>query len=135
MVATLIQAAKYSLLVSSSSQTISFFVQSLIRTANVENETALHAAVRYNHKQVVELLVTEDPTDVHLENMHNETPLYLASIRSYTDILDTILEKCESPTFGGPEGRTALHAAVLDKGGLGMYLSTFIAISFPHFGC
>lgn len=93
------------------------YLQILIRTTSVEHETALHAAVRYNHKYVVELLVTEDPSQPQPQNNRKETPLYLASIRRYTDVMKTILDNCESPSFGGPDGRTALHAAVLDGGG------------------
>ncbi|KAL8155106.1 hypothetical protein AgCh_000482 [Apium graveolens] len=104
-------------------------VQDLIRTPDEELETALHGAVRYNRKHVVELLVKEDPCHPHPLNKHNETPLYLASIRYYTDIMSTILDNCDwqktggdettylLAMFGGPEGRTALHAAVLDQGG------------------
>lgn len=90
-------------------------VQTLIRTQDVELETALHAAVRYNQHSMVQLLVKEDPSHEHPQNKYNETPVYLAATRGYTDIIRTILCYCESPTFGGPDGRTALHAAVLDK--------------------
>ncbi|KAK1401288.1 hypothetical protein POM88_000893 [Heracleum sosnowskyi] len=106
-------------------------VQALIRTPDKELETALHGAVRYNRNDVVGLLVGEDPRHVHPQNKHNESPLYLASIRCYADIIRTIFNKCEWPDigsaegrrvlhamFGGPEGRTALHAALLDEGGL-----------------
>ncbi|KAL8110483.1 hypothetical protein AgCh_026266 [Apium graveolens] len=89
-------------------------VHQLIRKANLELETALHVAVRYNHKNVVELLVSEDPSHEHPPNAYKETPMYLATVRCHTDIMETILNKCAFPTFGGPEGRTALHAAVLD---------------------
>ncbi|KAL8110484.1 protein ACCELERATED CELL DEATH 6-like [Apium graveolens] len=89
-------------------------VHELIRKANLELETALHAAVRYNHKNVVEVLVSEDPSHKQPRNKHGETPMYLATIRCHTDIMETILNVCEFPTFDGPGGRTALHAAVLD---------------------
>lgn len=89
-------------------------VQELIRKANLEGETALHAAVRYNHKDVVELLVTQDPSHEYPRNKYHETPLYLASIRCNTDVIKLILDNCESISYFGPEGRTPLHAAVLD---------------------
>lgn len=96
--------------------------QTLIRTQDVELETALHAAIRFNHRTVVELLVKEDPSHEHPQNMYEETPVYLATTRGYTDIIKTILNYCEFPTFGGPDGRTALHAAVLDRDGESMKL-------------
>ncbi|KAF1002028.1 protein ACCELERATED CELL DEATH 6-like [Apium graveolens] len=89
----------------------------LIRSTDSENETALHLAVRYNREDVVRLLVQQDPDHTYLQNKGHETPLYLASIRHYDSIISIILDNCASPTFEGPDGRTALHAAVLTCGG------------------
>lgn len=115
--------------------TSSTVVQFLIRVANVESETALHAACRNNYNNVVELLVTEDPSHAHPQNMYDETPLYLASIRGDAQLIKTIFDNCESPTFGGPEGRTALHAAILDQRDYGTSYHTvnfkFLADSLP----
>lgn len=117
--------------------TVSTLLQILIRTENVELETALHTAVRYNHNNVVELLVKEDPGLPLIQNKYKETPLYMASVRNNTDIIRTILHNCELPTFGvpiermtlrslfgGSDGKTALHAAVVEygRGGGGMYI-------------
>lgn len=96
-------------------------VQDLIRSLDVNLETALHVAVRYNHKDLVELLVKEDPSHSYPQNKQNETPLYMASMRYNFDIVKIILENCESPTFGGPHGRTALHAAVMSTVGAGVF--------------
>lgn len=116
VVVELIAAAKSSVLqLDNLENTSSTVVQTLLRTQDIELETALHAAVRYNHHTVVELLVKEDPSHEHPHNKYNESPVYLATTRGYTDIIKTILQYCELPTFGGPDGRTALHAAVLDK--------------------
>ena len=62
---------------------------------------------------MVQLLLDEDPSYSYRQNKRGETPLYIASARGYNDMVGTILCKCESPTFGGPDGRTALHAVVL----------------------
>nr|XP_017254916.1 PREDICTED: ankyrin repeat-containing protein At5g02620-like [Daucus carota subsp. sativus] len=92
-------------------------LQNLIRTSNLEFETALHAAVRYNHQKVVGLLVKEDPGFSYPRNRFDETPLYLAAVRGYYGVIEVVLDNCESPTFGGPCGRTALHAATVSKRG------------------
>ncbi|KAL8108570.1 hypothetical protein AgCh_024879 [Apium graveolens] len=113
VVVQLIATAKSSL--DNPENTTSTVVQTLLRRKDVQHETALHAAVRYNHHTVVQVLVKEDPSHEYQQNKYNETPVYLAATRGYTDIIRTILHYCESPTFGGPDGRTALHAAVLDK--------------------
>ncbi|WOG85557.1 hypothetical protein DCAR_0104748 [Daucus carota subsp. sativus] len=88
-------------------------LQNLIRAPNVEFETALHAAVRYNHEKVVGVLVKADPGYSYPRNKSDETPLYLAAARGYAGVTKVILDNCESPTFGGPHGRTALHAALM----------------------
>ncbi|KAL8126572.1 hypothetical protein AgCh_013732 [Apium graveolens] len=80
--------------------TASTLLQILIRTETVELETALHTAVRYNHNNVVELLVKEDPGQPHIQNKYKETPLYMASVRNNTDIIKTILHNCELPGVG-----------------------------------
>ncbi|KAL8107323.1 protein ACCELERATED CELL DEATH 6-like [Apium graveolens] len=92
-------------------------LQNLIRATNLELETALHVAVRYNNENVVKLLVKEDPSYAYPQNKYRETPLYLAAVRCYAGVTKVILDNCESPTFGGPDGRTALHAALMSADG------------------
>ena len=71
----------------------------------MERETPLHEAVRYNYNNVVQLLGTDDPGNLYGPNKHDETPLYLACTRRYTDIITTLVSNCDSLTFGGPDGR------------------------------
>lgn len=86
----------------------------LIRTTNKEGDTALHQAVRFNHLDVVKILTTQDPECSYAVNDAGETPLYLAAERGYGDLGFQILPTCtSSPDFQGPNGRTALHAAVI----------------------
>ncbi|KAE9455763.1 hypothetical protein C3L33_12336, partial [Rhododendron williamsianum] len=95
----------------------------MLRATNVDGDTALHMAVRNCHfkkekdkyLEVVRLLTGEDPEFEHPANNAEETPLYLAAEQGVpgVDVLATILETCRSPTYSGPGGRTALHAATL----------------------
>ncbi|XP_052193069.1 ankyrin repeat-containing protein At5g02620-like [Diospyros lotus] len=80
-----------------------------------EKDTALHEAVRNNHLGVVELLLEEDPDlSYAAANSAGETPLYLAAERHYHEIVSAILGgSCRNQAYGGPNGRTALHAAVI----------------------
>ncbi|XP_057489035.1 ankyrin repeat-containing protein At2g01680-like isoform X2 [Actinidia eriantha] len=87
-------------------------IEQMVRTASENNDTALHEAVRNNHLGVVNLLVEEDKEFPHGANNSGETPLYLAAERNYHEIVSIILATCTSPAFNGPNGRTALHAAV-----------------------
>ncbi|KAK1401152.1 hypothetical protein POM88_000757 [Heracleum sosnowskyi] len=111
VVVELIQTAKFSLLQPNYLQyTTSTLLETFIRTDNVEHETALHAAVRYNHNNVVQVLVKEDPSQPQRQNVHKESPIYMASIRCYSDIIRTILDNCKLPSFSGPNQRTTLRA-------------------------
>ncbi|XP_052192685.1 ankyrin repeat-containing protein ITN1-like [Diospyros lotus] len=82
-----------------------------------EKDTALHEAVRNNHLGVVRLLLEEDPDlSYAAANSAGETPLYLAAERDYHEIVSAILaEPRRNHAYGGPNGRTALHAAVIAK--------------------
>ncbi|KAM1528994.1 hypothetical protein ACFX1Z_018256 [Malus domestica] len=100
--------------------------QMLIRKTNKKNNTALHEAVRFNQLFVVEKLTIEDPECSFAANDSGETPLYLATERGNLSVVSRMLKNIETlkernvPTnyIGGPNGRTALHAAVIrmDKG-------------------
>ncbi|KAH7846811.1 hypothetical protein Vadar_018454 [Vaccinium darrowii] len=101
-------------------------VKKMLRATNVDGDTALHMAVipqvrnchleEDKYLEVVKLLTREDPEFQHPVNHADETPLYLAAERGNLGvaILFTLLETCTSPTYGGPGGRTALHAATLN---------------------
>ncbi|XP_059653379.1 uncharacterized protein LOC132300347 isoform X2 [Cornus florida] len=86
----------------------------MLRLRNVEGDTALHEAVRNeNNVDVVEILTREDSKFEHPPNNAEETPLFLAAERGNSMIVSKFLENCRSPTYSGPNGRTALHAATI----------------------
>ncbi|KAH7852853.1 hypothetical protein Vadar_030086 [Vaccinium darrowii] len=94
----------------------------MLRATNVDRDTALHMAVRNCHLKkkkryldVIRLLTEEDPEFEHPANSNEETPLYLAAERGSVDVVVMLLETCTLPTYGGPGGRTALHAATFTK--------------------
>jgi ankyrin repeat protein len=84
---------------------------------NEEQDTALHEAARNIRVHVVEILTKEDPEFSYSANVLGETPLYIAaSIMRWVSeergkVIDEILTNCISVDYGGPNGRTALHAA------------------------
>ncbi|KAG6768164.1 hypothetical protein POTOM_027061 [Populus tomentosa] len=92
----------------------------MLRMANEEQDTALHEAARSNQAQVVEILTKEDPQFSYSANVHGETPLYIAAAftglsiwsEGRREVVDGILGNCISVDYGGPNGRTALHAAI-----------------------
>ncbi|KHN39160.1 protein ACCELERATED CELL DEATH 6-like [Glycine soja] len=86
-----------------------------MRATNNEKDTALHEAVRYHHIEVVKTLLEMDPDYSYDANNADETPLYLASQRQNQQVVAEILNKMKSPAYGGPNNRTALHAAVINQ--------------------
>ncbi|CAL5413460.1 unnamed protein product [Camellia sinensis] len=87
----------------------------ILRATNEDKDTALHMAVRNEHLDLVKLLIGEDPEFQHPANNAHETPLYLATEIGCDDVVSAILGACTSPTYGGPGGRTAFHAAAIIK--------------------
>ncbi|KAG5224828.1 ankyrin repeat-containing protein [Salix suchowensis] len=91
----------------------------MMRMTNGEGDTALHEAARNARGRVVEILTKEDPDFSYSANVHGETPLYIAaSVGSGPKkgkVIDEILRNCISVDYGGPNGRTALHAAITTK--------------------
>eukprot|EP00258_Populus_trichocarpa_P031570 XP_024447589.1 ankyrin repeat-containing protein At5g02620 [Populus trichocarpa] len=89
--------------------------QKMLRMANEEQDTALHEAARNRRSHLVEILTKEDPEFSYSANVHGETPLYIAAASSWgrerEKVIDEILTNCISVDYGGPNGRTALHAA------------------------
>ncbi|XP_022722616.1 ankyrin repeat-containing protein NPR4-like [Durio zibethinus] len=85
----------------------------MLRMRDEEENTAFHLAARYGHLYVLRLLVKEDPDFAFSANTSGETPLYLAAEGGYHGMVTEMLDNCKSTVYGGPHGRTALHAAVL----------------------
>ncbi|KAK2975548.1 hypothetical protein RJ640_011547 [Escallonia rubra] len=88
-------------------------VWEMLRMVNGDGDTALHEAVQFRHLDVTDVLVREDPQFSHPPNRSQETPLYLAAEKGLDDCVSRILDTCRAPSYGGPGGRTALHAAVI----------------------
>uniref|UniRef100_A0A6M2F401 PGG domain-containing protein n=1 Tax=Populus davidiana TaxID=266767 RepID=A0A6M2F401_9ROSI len=87
----------------------------MLRMTNEEKDTALHVAARHIQAQVVEILTKEDPEFSYSANVHGETPLYIAAASGWGQeqekVIDEILTNSISVDYGGPNGKTALHAA------------------------
>lgn len=97
--------------------TPSLHVKVMLTTADGQGNTALHEAVRYNHFDVVKVLLEEDPGEnsLHTPNKDGETPLYMAAYRGHLDLVKAICEIRIPPPYAGPDGKTALHAAIINQ--------------------
>ncbi|KAH9682250.1 ANK REP REGION domain-containing protein [Citrus sinensis] len=84
----------------------------MLEMTNEEQNTPLHEAVRLRSVDVAKILIVADPHVPYSANRNNETPLYMAAANGSVEIVAKILQKCPSPAHEGPDGKTALHAAV-----------------------
>lgn len=84
----------------------------MLGMTNNQNDTALHKAVQHNHVEVVQKLTKNDPDFAYTANDVGETPLYMAVERGFQNLVARILGTCTAVTYQGPDGTTALHAAV-----------------------
>ena len=93
-------------------------VEAFVRQGDEKKNTALHEAVRMGNMAAAQVLVKADPNHRHTQNSDGETPIYIAVKLGHLDILKMMCAILKAPAFEGPDGRTALHAAVtrLPKG-------------------
>ncbi|ESR33351.1 hypothetical protein CICLE_v10004518mg [Citrus x clementina] len=84
----------------------------MLEKTNEEQNTPLHEAVRLRSVDVAKILIEADPHVPYSANRNSETPLYMAAANGSVKIVAKILQKCPSPAHEGPDGKTALHAAV-----------------------
>ncbi|KAF3339015.1 ankyrin repeat-containing protein [Carex littledalei] len=85
---------------------------------NKDGETALHEAARNNHADVAHLLITTHPGLASVMDDQGMSPFYLATISGHLDVVHEMVQ-CSNAMdvskayYAGPDGQTALHAAVL----------------------
>ncbi|KAI8561148.1 hypothetical protein RHMOL_Rhmol04G0315300 [Rhododendron molle] len=96
-------------------------MREMLMARNHDGDTPLHLAARHLmvwtfFDAIGTLLKKEDPWLDHGPNKAGETPLYLYVERGYSiEMLSQMLETCTPPEYGGPSGRTALHAVVIRR--------------------
>ncbi|KAF8032266.1 hypothetical protein BT93_D1254 [Corymbia citriodora subsp. variegata] len=85
----------------------------LLRKQNLNKDTVLHYAIRGGCIGVVKLLIEEDSQLCDIINAVDESPLYLATDRGLSCIIELLLGAISSSSsHKGPKGFTALHAGI-----------------------
>ncbi|KAM3355363.1 hypothetical protein ACQJBY_025877 [Aegilops geniculata] len=78
---------------------------------DIDGCNALHHAIRSGHRELALKLIEAEPVlSTHVNRM-NESPMYMAAMRDFTDISEKLLE-IPGSAHTGPCGYNALHAAV-----------------------
>ncbi|CAN6362615.1 unnamed protein product [Urochloa humidicola] len=72
----------------------------------------LHHAIRGGHRELALELIEEKPALSKHVNMHDESPMFMAAMRNFTDVVEKLLNIIPDSAQTGPFGFNALHAAV-----------------------
>jgi ankyrin repeat protein len=93
-------------------------VEEVLTKSNKLGETVLHEAVRFGDKKLVSDLVSACRSLVRFP-LEGTSALYLAISLGHESIVDELLNsKDPGPSYSGPAGQNALHAASLHGGGM-----------------
>lgn len=98
-------------------------VKTILRKQNEQGETVLHDAVRLGNKEMVSVLMSADSQLARVPPADGASPLYLAVSLGHEDIARQLHEEDKALPYSGPDGKNALHVAVLK--GKGEYLILF----------
>ncbi|TVU27438.1 hypothetical protein EJB05_30048, partial [Eragrostis curvula] len=71
----------------------------------------LHHAIRSGHRELTLELIAAEPALSRAVNQYNESPLFIAAARDFTDVCDRLL-KIQDSAHSGHCNSNALHAAV-----------------------
>ncbi|KAL6908136.1 hypothetical protein ACP4OV_002306 [Aristida adscensionis] len=90
----------------------------MLRARNSEGATAMHEAIRNGHDAVLRMLMSADDGLAAVVDAKGFSPLYLAVALGRADMVAVLIggspAGVKSPAYyAGPDGQTALHAAVL----------------------
>uniref|UniRef100_A0A0A9C4Z1 PGG domain-containing protein n=1 Tax=Arundo donax TaxID=35708 RepID=A0A0A9C4Z1_ARUDO len=88
----------------------------VLRVRNSDGATAMHEAVRNGHASVLQKLMSRDSGLAAVVDGKGASPLYLAVVSNRADMVDILIRESSNvrlpASYAGPDGQTALHAAV-----------------------
>ncbi|XP_062203236.1 ankyrin repeat-containing protein At2g01680-like [Phragmites australis] len=87
-------------------------VEAILRVRNGIGETVLHEAIRAADTRAVDVLMTADPCLARVPD-NGTSPLFLAISLCRYGIARELYARDNRLSYSGPDGQTALHAAVL----------------------
>jgi ankyrin repeat protein len=96
----------------------------VLRARNSGGATAVHEAVRNGHASVLGKIMSRDASLAAMVDGQGVSPLYMAVVSNRADMVDILIRESregsvKSPaSYAGPDGQTALHAAVFATNGM-----------------
>ncbi|XP_066360679.1 protein ACCELERATED CELL DEATH 6-like [Miscanthus floridulus] len=93
----------------------------VLRAWNSSGATAVHEAVRNGHASVLGKLVSRDARLAAAVDGQGVSPLYMAVVSGRADMVDILISESRGgsvklpASYAGPDGQTALHAAVFAR--------------------
>lgn len=98
-----------------------------VNMANQDGNTALIYAARYNHPEVIKMLLMpqtmQTPLDVNAQNKAGETALYWGASKGYVEVVKRLLAAGADPTIAANNG--LVPYAIARKNGNGQVLEWF----------
>lgn len=95
-----------------------------VNAANKDGNTALIYAARFNHPEVIKLLLVpqtmQTPLDVNAQNKAGETALYWGASKGYVEVVKRLLAAGANPTIAANNG--LVPYAIAQKNGRGQVL-------------
>ncbi|CAL4985138.1 unnamed protein product [Urochloa decumbens] len=92
-----------------------YFRDQRLREATLKQDkngfNTLHHAIRSGHRELALELIKAEPDLSKAVNKHDESPMFMAVMRNYDDVVGKLLGLPDS-AHGGAHGFNALHAAV-----------------------
>ena len=85
--------------------------------SNNHNQTALHIACEYGHRDIAEYLLTHTTCNPNVQNIHGNTPLHFASRKGHLECVKLIVETNTisiDPNLTNKKNQTALHLASIN---------------------
>ncbi|VAH86507.1 unnamed protein product [Triticum turgidum subsp. durum] len=75
---------------------------------------ALHHAIRNGHKDLALELIAAEPALSQAVGKHNESPMFFAVMRNFTQVFEKLVQDPLSACSGGKHRRNCLHAAIMN---------------------
>lgn len=98
-----------------------------VNMANQDGNTALIYAARYNHPEVIKMLLMpqtmQTPLDINAQNKAGETALYWGASKGYVEVVKRLLAAGADPTIAANNGMVPY--AIAQKNGRGQVLEWF----------